>query len=356
GGGRGRPGARLAGGAQDPRRGAAPPRRPRRGAPGPPHPGGAHRRDGRDDPRPRGRRPSRPRRGGPGHGAARRRLRRARYRGRPRRPGRVRRAGRRRRRATRRRLLPDPPAHRRRRRADGPRGQGLAPALRPPRPAGHGRQGPRERHRTGLRARRRPPRGAADPPQPRARRASRRGPAQRRRRGRPARAGRQRTTRPARGGRKWCQDGAVDRRNVTNDLQSRLRADLDRAGYYPRLVQGVLDIALAGEEVRAYLVHPETTFDSREVRRHLTALALTPTRLVMAHVDDVPGDAVPSAAATTEAVPLHRTASVALTHGASDPASTHGGMRNDELTIAVTWGGAQQVDLAPAGCSDPDCD
>ncbi len=143
---------------------------------------------------------------------------------------------------------------------------------------------------------------------------------------------------------------------MRNDLQAQLGADLDRAGYYPRLVQGVLDIALAGEEVRAYLVHPETTFDSREVRRHLTALALTPTRLVMAHVDDVPGDAVPSAAATTEAVPLHRIASVALTHGVSDPASTHGGMRNDELTIAVTWGGAQQVDLAPAGCSDPDCD
>ncbi|MCM3660146.1 DUF5998 family protein [Georgenia satyanarayanai] len=148
----------------------------------------------------------------------------------------------------------------------------------------------------------------------------------------------------------------MDRRNVTNDLQSRLRADLDRAGYYPRLVQGVLDIALAGEEVRAYLVHPETTFDSREVRRHLTALALTPTRLVMAHVDDVPGDEVPSAAATTEAVPIDRISSVALTHGVSDPAGTHGGLRSDDLTIAVTWGGAQQVDLAPAGCSDPDCE
>lgn len=143
---------------------------------------------------------------------------------------------------------------------------------------------------------------------------------------------------------------------MRNDLQAQLSADLDRAGYYPRLVQGVLDIALAGEEVRAYLVHPETTFDSREVRRHLTALALTPTRLVMAHVDDVPGNEVPSAAATTEAVPIDRIASVALTHGVSDPAGTRGELRSDELTIAVTWGGAQQVDLAPAGCSDPECD
>ena len=84
-----------------------------------------------------------------------------------------------------------------------------------------------------------------------------------------------------------CQDGAVDRRNVRTDLQDQLNADLVKAGYYPVLVQGVLDVALAGEEVRAYLVHPETTFDAREVRRHLTALALTPTRLVMAHVDEL---------------------------------------------------------------------
>lgn len=143
---------------------------------------------------------------------------------------------------------------------------------------------------------------------------------------------------------------------MSTDLQNRLHSDLERAGYYPRLVKGVLDVALAGEAVRAYLVHPETTFDAREVRRHLTALALTPTRLIMAHVDDVPGHDLPSAAATTEAVPLDRIASVALTHGVSDPADTQGGLRTDELTIAVTWGGAQQVDLAPAGCSDPDCD
>lgn len=143
---------------------------------------------------------------------------------------------------------------------------------------------------------------------------------------------------------------------MRTDLQAQLNSDLVKAGYYPVLVQGVLDVALAGEEVRAYLVHPETTFDAREVRRHLTALALTPTRLVMAHVDDVPTDDVPSAAATTEAVPLSRIASVALTHGVSDPAGTHGGLRADELTIAVTWGGAQQVDLAPAGCADPDCE
>ena len=69
-----------------------------------------------------------------------------------------------------------------------------------------------------------------------------------------------------------------------------LRHDLHRAGYYPELVVDVLDVALADEEVVAHLVHPETTFDAAEVRRHVTVLVLTPTRLVVAHVDDHPAD------------------------------------------------------------------
>jgi hypothetical protein len=42
---------------------------------------------------------------------------------------------------------------------------------------------------------------------------------------------------------------------------------VERAGYYPALVCDVLDVALAGEEVRSYLVYPETTFDREEIRR-----------------------------------------------------------------------------------------
>ena len=67
-----------------------------------------------------------------------------------------------------------------------------------------------------------------------------------------------------------------------------LAADLRRAGYYPSLVEDVVDVALAGEPVVAHLVHLETTFFGSEVRRHLTALALTATRLVVTHVDDHP--------------------------------------------------------------------
>lgn len=140
------------------------------------------------------------------------------------------------------------------------------------------------------------------------------------------------------------------------DALASLRADLDRAGYYPELVAGVIDVARGGEPVQAFLVHPETTFDSREVRRHLTALALTPSRLIVAHVDDVPGDDVPSAAATTDAVPLSAIRSVSLTHGVVEPARAHGSVQAQDLTISVAWGAMQRIDMEPMTCPDPECE
>lgn len=138
-----------------------------------------------------------------------------------------------------------------------------------------------------------------------------------------------------------------------------LRRDLDRAGYYPDLVADVLDVALAGEPVLAHLVHPETTFDAAEVRRHVTVLVLTETRLVVAHVDDHPADSEhpsASAAATTESVPLHQLRSVALTHVVADPHEHRTGATPAELTLAVGWGAVSRVDLEPAGCADPQCE
>ncbi len=142
-------------------------------------------------------------------------------------------------------------------------------------------------------------------------------------------------------------------------LHTRLRHDLDRAGYYPDLVADVIDVALAGERVVAHLVHPETTFDESEVRRHVTALVLTETRLVVAHADDYVGpgdDAPPNASATTEAVPLREVRSVALTHGVHDPARHRPGRTPAELTLALGWGALQRVDLEPATCGDPSCE
>jgi hypothetical protein len=142
-------------------------------------------------------------------------------------------------------------------------------------------------------------------------------------------------------------------------LIAELRSDLDRAGYYPELVADVLDVALAGEPVVAHLVQPETTFDAAEVRRHVTVLVLTPTRLVVAHVDDHPADQehpAASAAATTEAVPLRELRSVALTHVVEDPQRHRAGEGLVEVTLALGWGAVSRIDLEPAGCTDPDCE
>ena len=59
-----------------------------------------------------------------------------------------------------------------------------------------------------------------------------------------------------------------------------------RAGYYPALVADVVAAALVREPIENHLVHLETTFDRDVVRRHITVLVLTPTRLLIAHADD----------------------------------------------------------------------
>jgi hypothetical protein len=141
-------------------------------------------------------------------------------------------------------------------------------------------------------------------------------------------------------------------------LPRELVADVERAGYYPSLVNDALEVAVAGEEVRSFLVHQETTFD-REVRRHVTVLALTPTRLVVAHADDHDPDAVssePYASASTEAVPIGRVSSVVLSHVVTRPASHRPGATPRELNLTIGWGSLTRVDLEPAACADPDCE
>jgi hypothetical protein len=143
------------------------------------------------------------------------------------------------------------------------------------------------------------------------------------------------------------------------DLPHDLRAQIEHAGYYPTLVCDVLDVAVAGEEVRSHLVYPETTFDREEIRRHVTVLVLTPTRLVVAHADDHEPDALspePYASASTEAVALHQVRSVVLTHAVTRPEEHRSGATPRELTLTIGWGSLNRIDLEPAGCSDPDCE
>jgi hypothetical protein len=153
-------------------------------------------------------------------------------------------------------------------------------------------------------------------------------------------------------------------------LPSSLTRDIEQAGYYPALVADVVESAVAGGEVVSHLVHQETTFDHDTVRRHITVLALTPTRLVVAHADDhapeveegEPADAdlqstaTATATATSECVPLSAVRGVMLTHVVASPATYTPGSLGRELTLTLGWGAVSRVDMIPATCGDPNCE
>lgn len=148
-------------------------------------------------------------------------------------------------------------------------------------------------------------------------------------------------------------------RGVVAQHLKALSKDIERAGYYPAIVSDVLQVALAGQEVSSHLVHAETVFDRSEVRRHITALILTSTRLIIVHVDDVPAEhpeMPPSAAASTESVPLAQIKAVGVTHGIADPAHYRPGTAAAEITLAISWGAVSRIDLEPAVCADPECE
>ena len=142
-------------------------------------------------------------------------------------------------------------------------------------------------------------------------------------------------------------------------LPDDLTRAIERAGYYPALVGDVVQAALGHEEVVSHLVHQETTFDHDVVRRHITVLALTETRLVIAHADDHADERTGHeevATATTESVPLSAVRGVMLTHVVPKPQDYRPGSLGREITLTLGWGAVNRVDLLPAACSDPSCD
>jgi Family of unknown function (DUF5998) len=138
-----------------------------------------------------------------------------------------------------------------------------------------------------------------------------------------------------------------------------LRAAIERSGYYPELVAESIESAIAGEDVTAFLVHHEATFDRDELRRHVTVLVLTPSRLVVAHTDDHPADDainVPYATTSSEAVPLGRIGSVVVSRTLADPANHRAGTPPRDVVLTVGWGAVSRIDLEPATCGDPECE
>ena len=115
--------------------------------------------------------------------------------------------------------------------------------------------------------------------------------------------------------------------------------------------------AVSGEDVVSFYVHHEPTFDREEVRRHLTVVVLTPSRLILAHTDEHDGDDLlpePYTSTSTEAVALASVTSVVVTRMVTNPAA--GAQRPAEAVVTLGWGGAGRLDLEPAACSDPQCD
>lgn len=146
---------------------------------------------------------------------------------------------------------------------------------------------------------------------------------------------------------------------TTPALPAALTRDIERAGYYPALVADVVASAVGGDEVVSHFVHQETTFDQDAVRRHITVLALTPTRLVIAHADDHAADADNAeqvATATSETVPLRVVRGVMLTHVVGSPGSYRPGTLGREVTVTLGWGTVSRLDLLPASCGDPACE
>lgn len=141
------------------------------------------------------------------------------------------------------------------------------------------------------------------------------------------------------------------------DRSRELRAALDRTGYYPDVVADAVFAALGGEAVVSFYVHHEPTFERDEVRRHQTVVVLTPSRLVLVHTDEHPGDDLlpePYTSTSTEAISLRSVRSVVVTRMVANPSA--GPAHPAEAVLTIGWGGVSRVDLEPAACGDPSCD
>ena len=146
---------------------------------------------------------------------------------------------------------------------------------------------------------------------------------------------------------------------LSSTLSRQVRADIEACGYFPEFVIDSLELALGEEPATHHLVHQEATFMGDEIHRHLTVLALTPTRLIALHTDEgaEEANADDQAITTTETVALSTVRSVSLSRVVQHPErfdSRH--PQVVETWLVLGWGALSRVDMEPAGCSDPACE
>ncbi len=155
------------------------------------------------------------------------------------------------------------------------------------------------------------------------------------------------------------------------DRTLELYAAIEAAGYHPEAVSDGVAGAVVDEPVVDFLVHHEPTFDHDEIRRHVTVVVVTDSRLVVGHTDEQPADDLlptPYTATTTETVALDAVRSVVVNRMVpqqqGDDASHRPRRRSartartepSEAVMTVSWGAIRRVDLEPAACADPECD
>jgi hypothetical protein len=150
--------------------------------------------------------------------------------------------------------------------------------------------------------------------------------------------------------------------NTTASAEGMLAA-IERSGYYPGLIADAMSEAIGTERVVSFFVHHDAHFDpGMEVRRHMTVLALTPTRLVYSHTDEYPADenvpeSRPQAETSTEAIRCSRISSVAVTKVIPEPARyVRGVTRPSEIVLTIGWNAVRRLELEPAHCGDENCD
>ena len=145
-----------------------------------------------------------------------------------------------------------------------------------------------------------------------------------------------------------------------SETSAELVAAIEKAGYYPAVVTaGVMD-SVAGEEIVSFLVHHEPTIERDEVRRHITVVVLTPSRLILCHTDEHSGDDLlpePYTASTSEAVSLSSVKSVVINKITANAAGYRSRVpAPTEAVLTVGWGGVSRIDIEPAICHDPQCE
>ena len=148
---------------------------------------------------------------------------------------------------------------------------------------------------------------------------------------------------------------------VIEDQTPELASAIEQSGYYPAVVRAGVGSAVSGESVVSFLVHHEPTIDRDEVRRHVTVMVLTPTRLILCHTDEhAPDDLLPEpyTSTSTEAVKLTNVKSVVVNRMVANPASVTAAAvpAPAEAVLTIGWGGINRIDLEPASCSDPQCE